>query len=69
MPLEIRDPWRLSLMPGKEQRLCPRGYGFKVGDIGCEECDDWVTVKILPKSPEHPQGWAVQQCKLVEVVA
>ena len=27
----------------KEQRgrLCPEGYGYKVGSIQCEECDHW----------------------------
>ena len=36
----------------------------KRGSLVCEECDNWIAVKLLPKSKKHPVGLAVEECKL-----
>lgn len=36
----------------------------KRGSLVCEECDNWIIVKLLPKSQRYPVGFAVQGCKL-----
>ena len=41
----------------KEQRgkSCPEGYGFKVGDVSCEECNYWKQVLNGDRLDEYCQ--------------
>ena len=34
------------------------------GSLHCEECDNWVIVKKIPKSERYPHGFLVARCKL-----
>lgn len=36
----------------------------KPGSLACEECDEWVVVRIIERSEKYPLGYAVQRCKL-----
>jgi hypothetical protein len=47
-----------------QEMLIIKGCTQERGSLACEECDNWVIVKILPKSETYPLGYVVQECEL-----
>ena len=43
------------------------GCNEKRGSLVCEECDNWVIIRKLPKSLRYPNGFAIEVCKLDEL--